>query len=195
MKRTAQISRQTSETQIQVDLTIEGQGRPQISSGIGFLDHMLTLMTVHGRFDLALDAKGDIEVDDHHTVEDVGLVLGQTLGRAVGDKKGIRRYGHAVVPMDDALSQVTVDLSGRSFLVFRFPDLSAVTDRFNPMLAKEFFRALSSQGAFNLHIDMVYGENWHHMIEAAFKGLGRALRQAVSIDPALQGVLSTKGVL
>ncbi len=195
MTRTASIERKTKETQIKADLNLDGSGVCRISTGIGFFDHMLTLFTVHGLYDLELAATGDIDVDYHHTVEDVGLVLGDAVAKALGDRKGIRRYGNAVIPMDDALAQVTVDLSNRPYLVFRLPEEMPNQNGFDASLAREFLRAFAQRSGMNLHISIPYGGNWHHMIEAAFKGLGRAIRTAVEKDARVTGVPSTKGAL
>jgi imidazoleglycerol-phosphate dehydratase len=195
MNRTADIERETTETQIEVSLKLDGQGKTEISSGIPFFDHMLTLFSVHGFFDLILHAKGDIEVDFHHTVEDVGLALGQAVAEAIGERKGIRRYGHAVTPMDDALAAVTVDLSNRPFLVYNTPEPAVSEIGLSPSLAKEFFRALANRAGMNLHINVSYGENEHHVIESIFKAFGRALDQASAIDKRIAGVRSSKGVL
>ena len=195
MTRTASIERKTKETQIKADLNLDGSGVCRISTGIGFFDHMLTLFTVHGLYDLELAATGDIDVDYHHTVEDVGLVLGDAVAKALGDRKGIRRYGNAVIPMDDALAQVTVDLSNRPYLVLRLPEEMPNQNGFDASLAREFLRAFAQRSGMNLHISIPYGENWHHMIEAAFKGLGRAIRTAVEKDARVTGVPSTKGAL
>jgi imidazoleglycerol-phosphate dehydratase len=195
MARIAELERKTNETQIQAKLNLDGAGAHEITTGIGFFDHMLTLMTVHGVMDLSITAEGDITVDFHHTVEDVGLTLGQVFNTALGDRKGINRYGHAVVPMDDALAQVSVDLSNRPFMVMHVAEPIPRQNEFDVSLAREFFRAFSQKGGMNLHIRIDYGENWHHMIEAAFKALGRALRMAVERDNRIQGVLSSKGSL
>lgn len=195
MKRISEIERKTKETQIQAMFKLDGQGQHQISTGIGFFDHMLTLFCVHGLFDLSLTAVGDIEVDFHHTVEDVGLVMGELLFNALGDRKGIQRYGNAVIPMDDALANVALDLSNRPYCVMHLPDIPVRQNEFDASLTNEFFRALSQRAGMNLHVHIVYGTNWHHMVEAAFKGLGRALRQAVELDPRVTGVPSSKGVL
>jgi imidazoleglycerol-phosphate dehydratase len=195
MKRTAELERVTQETRITARLNIDGRGTTDIQTGIGFLDHMLTLMGAHGFLDLSLAAKGDIEVDYHHTVEDVGLVLGEMLDTALGERAGIRRFGHAVTPMDDALAAVTVDLSKRPFLVFNLPPAIGAAGRFDPQLAKEFCRALATRGGLNLHINVSYGEDPHHILEAVFKALGRALAQAVALDDRVQGVRSTKGTI
>ena len=195
MKRTADIERETNETHIRVSLNLDGQGQAEISSGIPFFDHMLNLFTVHGFFDLSLHAKGDLEVDFHHTVEDVGLVLGQAVADALGERKGIRRYGHAVTPMDDALAAVTIDLSNRPFLVYNAPEQPVSETGLSPSLAKEFFRALVNRAGMNLHINVPYGENEHHVIESIFKAFGRALDEASSFDERIAGVRSSKGVL
>jgi len=195
MNRTADIERETKETHIRVSLKLDGQGQAEISSGIPFFDHMLTLFTVHGFFDLFLQAKGDLDVDFHHTVEDVGLVLGQAVAEALGERKGIRRYGHAVTPMDDALAAVTVDLSNRPFLVYNTPEPAVSEIGLSPSLAKEFFRALVNRAGMNLHINVPYGENEHHAIESIFKAFGRALDQASAFDERIAGVRSSKGVL
>ncbi|MCW8802015.1 MAG: imidazoleglycerol-phosphate dehydratase HisB [Candidatus Bathyarchaeota archaeon] len=195
MDRTADIERETKETHIRVSLKLDGQGQTEISSGIPFFDHMLTLFTVHGFFDLCLHAKGDLDIDFHHTVEDVGLVLGQAVTQALGERKGIRRYGHAVTPMDDALAAVTVDLSNRPFLVYNAPERAFSEIGLSPSLAKEFFRALVNRAGMNLHINVSYGENEHHVIESIFKAFGRALDQASAFDERITGVRSSKGVL
>ena len=195
MNRTADIERETKETHIRVSLKLDGKGQAEISSGIPFFDHMLTLFTVHGFFDLFLAAKGDLDVDFHHTVEDTGLVLGQAVAKALGERKGIRRYGHAVTPMDDALAAVTVDLSNRPFLVYNAPEPAVSETGLSPSLAKEFFRALVNRAGMNLHINVPYGENEHHVIESIFKAFGRALDQASAFDERITGVRSSKGVL
>lgn len=195
MKRSATIERKTKETQIKAELNLDGSGNCKVNTGIGFFDHMLTLFTVHGLFDLELSASGDIEVDYHHTVEDVGLVLGDAVKKALGDRKGINRYGSAVIPMDDALAQVAVDLSNRPYLIFRLPEDLVRQNEFDDSLAKEFLRALAQRSGMNLHITVPYGENWHHMIEAVFKGLARAVRMAVEMNERVKGIPSTKGSL
>ena len=195
MDRTADIERATKETQIRISLKLEGQGQVKITSGIPFFDHMLTLFAVHGFFDLFLDAKGDLDVDFHHTVEDVGLVLGQALAEALGDRSGIKRYGHAVTPMDDALAAVTIDLSNRPFLVYNAPEPAVSEVGLSPSLAKEFFRALVNRAGMNLHINVFYGDNEHHIIESIFKAFGRALHEATAFDERISGVRSSKGVL
>jgi imidazoleglycerol-phosphate dehydratase len=194
-KRFAEFERETKETHVRVSLTLDGRGQAEISSGIPFFDHMLTLFTVHGFFDLFLHAKGDINVDFHHTVEDVGLVLGQAVTKALGERKGIRRYGHAVTPMDDALAAVTVDLSNRPFLVYNASEPAPSDTVLSPSLSKEFFRALVNRAGMNLHINVSYGENEHHVTESIFKAFGRALDQASAFDERVTGVRSSKGVL
>jgi imidazoleglycerol-phosphate dehydratase len=195
MKRSSAVDRKTKETEIRVKLTLNGRGAHDISTGIPFFDHMLTLFAVHGFFDLSIDAKGDLEVGSHHTVEDVGLVLGDAFEQALGDRKGIKRYGHAVTPMDDALAAVTVDLSKRPFLIYNVPDNKGVGTGFDTSLAREFYRAFATRGGMNLHINVLYGDNEHHIIESIFKAAARALDQAVSFDERLKDVRSTKGLL
>ncbi len=196
MERIASIVRQTLETDIQLTLNLDGTGKKDISTGIGFFDHMLTLFTAHGFFDLSVQAKGDLHVDLHHTVEDIGLVLGDAFDKALGDRKGIQRYGHCVVPMDETLTAVTVDLSRRPYLVFQVPGPFMVSDdRFDVGLCKEFFRALSVRAGMNLHINVWYGENQHHILESMFKAAGRALDGAVSLDKRIADIHSTKGIL
>lgn len=195
MQRKAAVKRKTRETSISVQLNLDGKGRPEIATGIGFFDHMLTLFAAHGFLDLAIQAEGDLEVDSHHTVEDVGLALGEALDAALGERQGIRRYGHAVTPMDEALAAVTVDLGRRPFLVFRLPECAAPESPLNRILAKEFFKSVANRAGMNLHIDAPYGENEHHILEAVFKSFGRALEAAAAPEPRVSGVRSTKGVL
>lgn len=195
MNRTGEVERKTTETTIHISLNLDGQGQADVTSGIPFLDHMLTLFAVHGFFDLSVTAEGDLDVDLHHTVEDVGLVLGDAISQALGERKGIKRYGHAVIPMDDALAAVTVDLSNRPFLVYNTPESIISGIPLTPSLAKEFFRALVNRGGMNLHVNVAYGENDHHAIESIFKAFGRALDQAVTVDGRTSGVLSSKGAL
>lgn len=196
MERIASIARRTLETDISLTLNLDGTGKREIATGIGFFDHMLTLFAAHGFFDLALRAKGDLHVDLHHTVEDAGLVLGDAFDKALGDRKGIRRYGHAVVPMDETLTDVTVDLSRRPYLVYRLPiPVSGTDDRFDTGLCKEFFRAFSVRAGMNLHINVLYGENQHHILESMFKAAGRALDAAVTLDSRITDIHSTKGNL
>ena len=195
MKRLAKIDRKTKETEITVQLNLDGQGDHTIRTGVPFFDHMLSLFSVHGFFDLAVTAKGDLEVDLHHTVEDVGLVLGDALDQALGERQGITRYGYAVTPMDEALSAVAVDLSKRPYLVYNVPVIPGCSAQFDTSLSKEFFRALATRAGMNLHINVAYGENEHHVIESIFKGLGRALDVAASFDARVTTVRSSKGIL
>lgn len=195
MSRKAKINRKTGETDISLIISIDGTGKSDINTGVGFLDHMLNLFTRHGLFDLEVKAQGDLEVDAHHTVEDVGIVLGQALKEALGDKKSIKRYGSSYIPMDEALALVALDLSGRPFLVF---DARFDCERLGNMeteLFEEFFRAVSFNAGINLHIKVFYGSNTHHIIEAIFKAFGRALDEATIIDTRIEGVMSTKGTL
>jgi imidazoleglycerol-phosphate dehydratase len=195
MERIAEVERTTKETKIKAELRIDGSGKNDISTGIPFFDHMLTLFSVHGFFDLQLKANGDIEVDYHHTVEDVGLVLGEALATALGERKGIKRYGYAVTPMDDAISTVAIDLSNRPFLVYLIPELFVRQTEVYSSLFKEFFRAFSNKSGMNLHINAPYGENDHHVIESIFKSFARSLDQATTIDDRVQHVHSSKGLL
>lgn len=195
MARVAKLHRKTTETDIDIELGLEGSGSHMLDTGIPFFDHMLILFAAHGLFNLSVKAKGDIDVDFHHTVEDIGIVLGQVLCDALGDRKGIRRYGHAVTPMDETLTSVSLDLSNRPFLVYHVPGNQQSGRIFDRALAKEFFRALVNSSGMNLHINVHYGENEHHILESIFKALGRALRQAVTMDDRIQGCLSTKGSL
>lgn len=193
--RSATVGRKTRETDIRLELGLDGSGRTAVRTGVPFLDHMLELFGKHGLFDLAVQARGDVEVDDHHTVEDVGLVLGQALRDALGDKAGIRRYGEATVPLDEALVQTVVDLSGRPFLVYDVRIKQARIGRFDVELIHDFLLALVNQAGMNLHVRMLSGRNPHHIVEAAFKGLARALDVATQHDPRVRGVPSTKGTL
>jgi len=194
--RVAQQDRKTQETDIHVSLDLDGQGRADIQTGIGFFDHMLTLLAKHAQFDLTIRAEGDLVVDGHHTVEDVGIVLGQAIARALGDKRGINRYGQAVIPMDEALLEAVVDVSGRPFLVYQAEHRAPAVGDFDTQLAEEFFRALAFNAGITLHLSCRYGKNDHHIIEGLFKALARALSVAVHIDPARAGQIpSTKGVL
>lgn len=196
MIRTGTVQRRTAETDIIVELTLDGNQASSISTDIGFFDHMLTLFAKHGRFGLVVKANGDTYVDAHHTVEDVGLALGQALVKAVGDKVGIERYGDAWVPMDEALTQVVVDLSGRPYLVFQGEwNTPVLGGNFETELVEDFFQALAMSGAMNLHVRNLYGRNTHHIIESMFKATGRALRKAVTINPDIVGVNSTKGTI
>jgi len=195
MQRTSNINRNTKETKVDITLDLDGSGKNSISTQIPFLDHMISLFSVHGFFDISIDAEGDIDVDFHHTVEDVGIVLGNCIDKALGNRNGIRRYGHAVTPMDEALTSVSIDLSKRPFLVFNVPEIKDVSTGFNVYLAKEFLRAFAYNGKMNLHINVQYGENEHHIIESIFKSLGKALDHAVSFDKRIKVVLSSKGIL
>lgn len=195
MPRKSHVKRHTAETDIRIQMNLDGSGKTVISTGIAFFDHMLTLFSVHGRFDLNIEAEGDIDVDFHHTVEDMGLVLGDAVSGALKDRKGIKRYGFASTPMDETLAEVSIDLSNRPYLVYNLPGSLGDGSRFDKALAKEFFRAFAVRAGMNLHINVKYGENDHHIIEAVFKATGRALGQAVAIDPRIKGVRSTKGSL
>jgi imidazoleglycerol-phosphate dehydratase len=195
MSRTAHIQRHTTETQIDLTIDLDGAGRAEVATGVGFFDHMLTLLAKHSLIDLKLDAKGDLHIDPHHTVEDVGICFGKALAQALGDKAGIRRYGHMTLPMDEVLVTSAVDLSGRPFFVWSAEVPNEMLGTFNAPLAEEFWRAVSTHGAFNLHVVCQYGKNAHHVIEGIFKATARALRQAIEIDPRMTGVPSTKGVL
>ncbi|MBR8661441.1 MULTISPECIES: imidazoleglycerol-phosphate dehydratase HisB [Brevibacillus] len=194
-RRAAQIARTTNETDIALSFAVDGTGESRQDSGVPFLDHMLDLFTRHGHFDLTVKAKGDIEIDYHHTVEDIGICLGQALREALGDKKGIKRYGNAFVPMDDALAQVVIDISNRPHLEYRAAYPSPVVGQFPTELVHEFLWKFALEARINLHVILHYGHNTHHMIEAIFKALGRALDEATTIDPRVKGVPSTKGVL
>ena len=195
MTREATVTRKTKETDITLRLKIDGEGRAEIATGIGFFDHMLVLFAKHGLFDLEVRAKGDLEVDSHHTVEDVGLALGQALREALGDKAGLCRYGWCLLPMDDALARVAVDCGGRPYLEYDAPEQAGPVGNFPFQLVEEFLRAFSVQGGLNLHVALLDGRDSHHMAEAVFKGLARALDQATRVDPRVQGVPSTKGTL
>ncbi|MDP2752327.1 MAG: imidazoleglycerol-phosphate dehydratase HisB [Rhodocyclaceae bacterium] len=194
--RTAEIQRNTLETQIQVRLDLDGSGRATLSTGVGFLDHMLDQIARHGMVDLDVEAKGDLHIDAHHTVEDVGIALGQALAKAFGDKKGLRRYGHAYVPLDEALSRVVIDLSGRPGLTFAVDFSRSTIGDFDVDLVREFFQGLVNHAAITIHIDCLRGDNAHHQAETLFKAFGRALRMAVEADPRAVGTVpSTKGIL
>lgn len=194
--RTAEINRTTAETAITLRLCLDGTGASQVQSGVGFLDHMLTLFAKHSRFDLTLTCSGDTKVDDHHSVEDIGIVLGQALCQALGDKRGIRRYGSCILPMDEALILCAADLSGRSCLRLQAQLPTEKVGTFDTELVEEFFQALTREARMNLHLRQLDGTNSHHIIEAMFKALGRTLRQAVAIDPYCRDEIpSTKGVL
>jgi imidazoleglycerol-phosphate dehydratase len=194
-KRTATVKRETKETRIELKLDLDGSGRCEIKTGIGFFDHMLDALGRHGLLDLEIRCTGDLEVDEHHTVEDIGLSLGQALFEALGDKKGIVRFGSAFAPLDEALARTVIDLSGRPHLTFT-ADISPIgPDNFPATLIGEFFRAVTSTGRFTCHIDLESGDNFHHQVEAIFKSFALALRAAVSGDPRVKGVPSTKGTL
>ncbi|MDP1565813.1 MAG: imidazoleglycerol-phosphate dehydratase HisB [Polaromonas sp.] len=194
--RTAEISRNTAETQITVKLNLDGSGKASLSTGIGFFDHMLDQIARHGLIDLDIQAKGDLHIDGHHTVEDVGITFGQAVAQAVGDKKGLRRYGHAYVPLDEALSRVVIDFSGRPGLEMHVPFKSGMIGGFDSQLAYEFFQGFANHAFVTLHIDNLRGDNAHHQAETVFKAFARALRMALEIDPRSAGVIpSTKGSL
>lgn len=194
--RTADVNRETRETQIRVQINLDGTGQSNLHTGIGFFDHMLDQIARHGLIDLDIQAKGDLHIDGHHTVEDVGITLGQAVAQAVGDKKGIRRYGHAYVPLDEALSRVVIDFSGRPGLEMHVPFKSGVIGQFDTQLTYEFFQGFANHAFVTLHIDNLRGENAHHQAETLFKAFGRALRSALEIDPRSVGQIpSTKGSL
>ena len=194
--RTAEITRNTNETQIRVAINLDGTGAQKLNTGVPFLDHMLDQIARHGLIDLDIEAKGDLHIDAHHTVEDVGITLGQAVAQAVGDKKGLRRYGHAYVPLDEALSRVVIDFSGRPGLVMNVPFTSGMIGTFDSQLAYEFFQGFVNHAFVTLHIDNLKGENAHHQAETVFKAFARALRMALEIDPRSVGVIpSTKGSL
>ncbi|MFM2034928.1 MAG: imidazoleglycerol-phosphate dehydratase HisB [Pseudomonadota bacterium] len=194
--RNAEVSRQTAETQITVKLNLDGSGQARLSTGIGFFDHMLDQIARHGMMDLDIEAKGDLHIDGHHTVEDVGITLGQAVAKAVGDKKGIRRYGHAYVPLDEALSRVVIDFSGRPGLVLNIPYTSGMIGGFDTQLTHEFFQGFVNHAGVTLHIDNLRGTNAHHQCETVFKAFARALRSALELDPRAAGMIpSTKGSL
>lgn len=193
--READVQRKTKETQIRVKLGLDGQGQSRINTGLPFLDHMLELFAKHGLFNLEITCHGDLEIDDHHSVEDVAITLGQALTEALGDKTGIRRYGEAVVPMDEALCRTVIDLSGRFYLIYEAQTRRQKIGNFSVELAEHFWRSFAEAAKFNLHIDCLRGRNTHHILEGTFKATARALRLAVERDPRVTGVMSTKGVL
>jgi imidazoleglycerol-phosphate dehydratase len=194
--RIAEVQRNTKETQIRVKVNLDGTGVAKLATGIGFFDHMLDQIARHGLIDLQIEASGDLHIDGHHTVEDVGITLGQAVAKAVGDKAGLTRYGHAYVPLDEALSRVVVDFSGRPGLHMRVPFKSGMVGGFDTQLAYEFFQGFSNHAGVTLHIDNLHGDNAHHQCETVFKAFGRAVRMAVAIDPRSAGVIpSTKGSL
>jgi imidazoleglycerol-phosphate dehydratase len=194
-RRVAKVQRRTKETDVQVEIDLDGRGTSRITTGLPFLDHMLELFAKHGLFDLTVACKGDLAVDDHHSVEDVALTLGQALTQALGDKTGIQRYGEAMVPMDEALCRAVIDLSGRFYLVYEVKTRRQQIGNFSVELAEHFWRSFAETAKFNLHIDCLRGRNTHHILEGTFKAAARALRQAVERDARITGVLSTKGVL
>ena len=194
-QRAAEVRRKTKETDIRVALTLDGSGRAAVETGIPFLNHMLELFARHGLFDLEVECRGDLEIDDHHSVEDVAISLGQALAQALGDKAGIARYGAALVPMDEALCRAVIDLSGRFFLVYEVETRRHTIGNFSVELAEHFWRSFAEAARCNLHIDLLRGRNTHHILEGTFKATARALRQAVERDPRVEGVPSTKGVL
>lgn len=193
--RTYKISRETTETKINLELSIDGTGKTNIETGVGFLDHMLVLMTKHGQFDLDVFCDGDLEVDQHHTVEDIGIVLGQAFDKCLGTKEQIVRYASKTIPMDESLANVTLDISGRPFLLYHVEGLRDQVGQFDTELVEEFFRGFTNHAKVTLHINLHYGTNTHHIIEAIFKAFGRALAEASSIDTTISGVPSTKGLL
>lgn len=193
--RTAEVRRKTKETDVQIVLTLEGKGSSKIDTAVPFLDHMLELFARHGLFDLDVQCRGDLHIDDHHSVEDIAISLGQAFFQALGDKAGIARYGFAVVPMDEALCRAALDLSGRFYLIYELKTTRQRIGNFSVELAEHFWRSFAEQLRCNLHIDMLRGRNTHHILEASFKAVARALRQAVERDERIEGVLSTKGSL
>ncbi len=196
MTRSASVSRNTNETKIEVSINLDGQGSAKLNTGIGFLDHMLDQVARHGMFDLEVTAKGDLHIDAHHTVEDVGIVLGQVFNKAIGDKKGITRYGSAIIPLDEALSRVVLDISGRPGLEFDVEFKRAAIGEFDVDLIHEFFQGFVNHANITMHIDNLKGDNAHHQAETIYKAFGRALKMAVSIDPKISGITpSTKGSL
>ena len=193
--RTAQIQRKTQETDIDLTVDLDGKGLGDIDSGIGFFDHMLNLFAAHGMFDIVIGCKGDTEVDGHHTVEDIGIALGDAFREALGDKSGITRYGTFYLPMDEALAFVSLDISGRPYLVYDAGDMMPMIGGYATELTEEFLRAFAVHAGMTLHVRIIYGKNSHHKVEGIFKALGHALRKAVAIDPKVTGIPSTKGVL
>lgn len=195
MARTGRIARKTTETQVELELNLDGSGRTQVATGVGFFDHMLTLLAKHAAMDLTVKAVGDLEVDQHHTVEDVGICLGQAVRQALGDRAGIRRFGHMTLPMDETLATCAIDLGGRPFFVFQAEFPTAKIGEFDSELVADFWHAFAVNAQANLHMIVHYGRNSHHISEGLFKAAARALRMAVESDPQMQGVPSTKGVL
>jgi imidazoleglycerol-phosphate dehydratase len=195
MSRDVSVERKTTETEIFLRINVDGKGESLIDTGVPFFSHMLELMAKHGFFDLHLTAKGDLGVDCHHTIEDIGILMGKAFGNALGEKKGIRRYGFSIVPMDEALAQVAIDICNRPSLVYNIPIANGKVGEFDIEVIKEFFQAFSNSSGINVHINVPYGTNRHHIIEAVFKAFGRALSDAVTSDARIQGVMSTKGLL
>lgn len=195
MKRTARVTRKTKETEVEVNLCLEGKGKCKVGTGIPFFDHMLTLFATHGLFDIDINAQGDLEIDYHHTVEDIGISLGQAFKQALGDLKGIRRFGYALVPMDEALTTVALDISGRSHLVFNVAKIQEKVGGFDWELAPCFLKGFADHLGITLHVNLHYGSNGHHVLESVFKALARALDEATSLDPRREGVPSSKGML
>ena len=193
--RGAELERNTNETRIRVSVNLDGEGRAEVSTGIGFFDHMLTHLAKHGQFDITVQAEGDLHIDAHHTVEDVGICLGQAFLQAVGDPKGLTRYGHAVVPMDETLAEAAVDFSGRPYLVYQAELPPVKLGDFDVELAEEFFRAFAVNSRMTVHVVLRYGKNIHHNVEGMFKAFARALGEALRVDPRIKGVPSTKGML
>ena len=193
--RTAEIARQTLETKIELTLNLDGEGKAEVATGIGFLNHMLVLLAKHAFLDLTVKARGDLEVDSHHTVEDCGIVLGQALKKAVGDKTGMHRYGSCFLPMDEALAHVVLDFSGRPFLVWQAEIPKVTLGNLEAEMVEEFFRAVAAESGMTLHVRLLYGRNTHHIIEAIFKAFARALAEGVAIDSRVKGVMSSKGKL
>jgi imidazoleglycerol-phosphate dehydratase len=193
--RIAEIHRKTKETDVRVSLNLDGAGLSKISTGLPFLDHMLELFAKHGLFDLEVKCRGDLEIDDHHSVEDIAITLGQALKTALGDKSAINRYGSAIVPMDEALCGCAIDLSGRFYLSYEIPTRRQKIGNFSVELAEHFWRSLAETAKFNLHMDLIRGRNTHHILESTFKAFARSLRQAVERDPRINGIPSTKGSL
>jgi imidazoleglycerol-phosphate dehydratase len=195
MARTATINRSTKETEISIELNLDGRGAHKIESGVPFFDHMLTQIARHGFFDIQIAAKGDLEIDAHHTVEDIGICLGEAFKQALGDKSGVRRYGRGTMPMHEALASVIMDFSGRPFLVYNVPLPKAQVGNFELELVEEFFTAFCNHAGANVHVNLAYGDNLHHIVEAVFKAFARALDEATQIEPRVEGVLSSKGKL
>ena len=196
MNRNGEATRRTGETNVRVRVNLDGSGRAGVKTGVGFFDHMLTALARHALFDLEVEAAGDLHVDGHHTVEDVGIVLGQALAQALGERRGIRRYGDATVPLDDALARAVVDVSGRPFLAFHAdPPTWQMLGDYDVALTPEFFRGLATHGGLTVHVDLLRGQNAHHVVEAVFKAVARALGAAVTLDPRVTDIPSTKGVL